>query len=350
MEAYLSKKLKIVSLLLMIMVVFLHSYNLDTKGLPASLIEHKGFNWFLQNFISYGLTRIAVPLFFLISGFLFLYDKNVAFQNLVFKIKKRIKTLLLPFLLWSFIGILFYYVIQLIPQTQSFFTNKSISEYSISDWADKLLFNPIPYQLWFLRDLFLLVILSPIIVFILTKVDYFFVVIILPFWFLNLNFFIQSESILFFSIGMLIAINDLKINIKTAMFKNGLLWLLLLFLTICFKYFNQEVLSVFTFKVSILVGIVSFWYLYDYFFLKFPIVFTKIEKITWATFFIFLAHEPILTIVKKGLFFVMGKSQTTIFIIYLLTPIFTVFVCLLFGKFLLRVSNKSFFILTGGRN
>ena len=64
MNNYLKNKITTISFLLMIMVVNIHSYNL----LP---IIPKGYNTFIQDLFSQGFSRIAVPLFFIISGYLF---------------------------------------------------------------------------------------------------------------------------------------------------------------------------------------------------------------------------------------------------------------------------------------
>ncbi len=67
-----SKKITIISLLAMIMVIYRHSYNIENN--MNNFFESNTFisfsNLFIQNIISQGLTHMAVPIFFLISGFL----------------------------------------------------------------------------------------------------------------------------------------------------------------------------------------------------------------------------------------------------------------------------------------
>lgn len=62
----------------------------------------------LKTFFSEGLCRVAVPAFFFISGYYFYksFDKwniNIWFE----KINKRIRTLLVPYILWNLISLLF---------------------------------------------------------------------------------------------------------------------------------------------------------------------------------------------------------------------------------------------------
>ena len=79
MNNELSNKIKNISLILTILVVFLHAYNLEESN---SVININGF---IQNFISYGVCTIAVPLFFMISGYLFFYKINPTLQGWINK-------------------------------------------------------------------------------------------------------------------------------------------------------------------------------------------------------------------------------------------------------------------------
>ena len=86
MDKYISNKIKNISLIMTFFVVILHSNNLED---PSVL----NINTLIQNFIGQGIVRIAVPMFFLISGYLFFYKfkpSKEAFLN----IKKDLKVYL----------------------------------------------------------------------------------------------------------------------------------------------------------------------------------------------------------------------------------------------------------------
>lgn len=101
MNTYLSEKLKVISFIAMILVVLLHSYNLIVRLKTGTVVLDRGYNFFIQEFISQGITRIAVPLFFAISGYLFFLNLSGTWSEFKEKYRKRIKTLLLPYLFWS---------------------------------------------------------------------------------------------------------------------------------------------------------------------------------------------------------------------------------------------------------
>src|SRR4051812_4625301 len=114
MTAYISDKIKIISFFSIILVVFLHAYNLDNAP-DVTPLFYKSPTWFIEDVISQGFTRIAVPLFFMLSGFLFFLNIKGTRNEFWNKIKKRGRTLLIPFLFWSLFGIGFYFTLQTVP-------------------------------------------------------------------------------------------------------------------------------------------------------------------------------------------------------------------------------------------
>ena len=104
MNTYLSNKLKILSLIAIILVIFIHSFIENTTN--NTLISQS--TAFLQYFISQGIARIAVPIFFIISGYLYFLSYKNTREKYMTKTKKRIRTLILPYLLISFLTLLCY--------------------------------------------------------------------------------------------------------------------------------------------------------------------------------------------------------------------------------------------------
>ena len=156
-STYNSGKIKIVSLLSIIMVLYIHSWYTEA--------ESYAFSSQLQVTVTQGLCAMAVPMFFTISGFLF-FQGVAAVKDVFRKQRKRISTLMLPYILWNLIFMLWYFAMGYIP---------GISQYVNSDMVGKLLscnfldgFNmlfiePAGFHLWFLRDLILFVTIAPLI-------------------------------------------------------------------------------------------------------------------------------------------------------------------------------------------
>lgn len=353
MNNYTSHKIKNISFLLMIMVVILHSYNIDTKQGGQILYFDKGFNWIFQNFISNGLTRIAVPLFFIISGYLFVLDKKYALNDFSRKIKKRIKTLVIPYLSWAIIGLLLYFILQSIPQSQSFFTKKLIKDYSLIEWVNAIFVDPIPYQLWFLRDLIVLVFLSPLIYWLVKNLKLIFLFFIFCFWlFSQDSVLLTSEALLFFATGIYIniffpAIIEVK-NKFTYSFLG--FWIALLVLKTTFGFYEFDIiLQMLVLKSSIIVGIIAFWKIYDKLSRPDKVSSPFFTELIGLSFFLYLFHEPFLTIVKKFLFSKFPKTPDFYLLIYVLASVITIIITLLIGYLFKSKFNSVYKFFTGNR-
>jgi surface polysaccharide O-acyltransferase-like enzyme len=358
MDKYLSDKLRIISLISMIMVVFLHSYNVTVNFSSGNIHFNSVYNIFIQNFFSHGITKVAVPIFFCISGYLFFLNFRGSINEFVLKYRKRVKSLLLPYLLWSLWGLLFFFVLQLIPQSKKFFTNELIVNYSFGKILDTLFLNPLSYQLWFMRDLIVLVIFSPLI-YLITK--YFkaiptilFLIIWLVFFKFNIYVF-SNESILFFSLGAYFAINKREYLLKRLNQKYywifTFLWVLIVLLRTILANQNSEqtFLLLFLQKVSIIVGLIGLWSIYDILMAEKTNSNKAMLSISFFSFFIYAFHEPLLTLIKKGLFYFTGAGEMIAIINYFVAPILTIILSILTGLFIKKITPRFYSLLTGGR-
>lgn len=178
MNQYTSDKIKILSFISIILVLYIHT------GFPKGVIESMNHPVQLRNFVCSHFTSFAVPLFCSISGFLFF--RNIeSFKDVMTKIQKRFYSLFIPFLCASIVFIFTIFILQTLPQTRSF-----IHAESLSDSFSKMSFleiicsvfidrtgniippweTPIAFHLWFLRDLIIIVtLLSPILYFLNKK-------------------------------------------------------------------------------------------------------------------------------------------------------------------------------------
>ena len=357
MNAYLSNKLKIISLISMIMVVFIHSYNITVNFNTGNVDFQEGYNYFIQNFFKYGISRMAVPIFFCISGYLFFLKFQGSLREFIQKYQKRAKSLVLPYVLWSFWGLAFFFILQQVPQSKSFFTNDLIANYSFAKVLDTLFLNPIPYQLWFLRDLIVLVLFSPII-YLLIKHLKWIPLIVFPILWLDLFDFsfvlFLEESILFFCLGAYISIHQSSLATQkldsNKFWILSLIWILLILAnTILMQRHNNTVLAGLIHKTSIVFGIMALWSVYDLLMKHKESPGKWLLSISSFSFFLYAAHEPILTMLKKGFIFILGTSQTTSLLAYFLVPLATIFICLTMAYLLKKITPGFYHILSGGR-
>ena len=107
-DELLSKTISYLRFPLTVGVAFIHfdlSQGLDIKGLTYGL-NNPDWYFFIINLISGTLATTGVPLFLVISGYLFFYRKDFSGDVYKQKLKSRAKTLLVPFILWNVIAIL----------------------------------------------------------------------------------------------------------------------------------------------------------------------------------------------------------------------------------------------------
>lgn len=349
MDELVSKKIKVISFLLMIMVVFIHSYNLDIiLHTPAQPIAD--VNWAIQNFISNGLTRIAVPLFFIISGYLFAFKpKQITFQVYKDKMLSRFKTLFIPFIFWSLAAILLYLLLQTFPASKPFFTKKLIQDYTFTDWLKGIFYMPVAYQLWFLRDLIVLVITAPLIIWLVRKGKLLFIVVVLCIWVFNINiFFLSSEGLLFFSAGIYAAKVKCKLLSKFNPRVLLLGWILLLVIKTILRYHHYTLTENLLLKLSILVGMVALWRWFDI--LTERNTFYKISgQFAWASFFLYVFHEPYLTIIKKMLFYIIPVTAPVHLITYFAAPFIIISISIATAWLLKKYMFNLYSLITGNR-
>jgi surface polysaccharide O-acyltransferase-like enzyme len=315
-------------------------------------------NVFIQKFISEGFTSIAVPLFFVISGFLFFntinkFNSFKSFYN--YKVITRIRSLVVPYIFWGLTGIMIFYILQSIPFAKRFFVNQPIRDLTFSQILGIMIVKPIPYALWFIRDLFVLTIFSPIIFYCIRYLNKFIKIIILIILLINYSFLdiplyiFNNSAILFFSIGSYISLNNnmlydmmpSKINVYFIFY----LWLICLLINTLLKiyytgytYYHPNFIS----RTITIIGVFAFWFFYD------CIAFNKMEtliKLREYTFIVYVAHGIPLLIFMKAFSFL---SLPSLFI-YIISPILTI-ILVLIGGFLTKQHARRFYnVITGGR-
>lgn len=313
----------------------------------------------IRLFTSEMIGRCAVPLFYLISGYLFFMKVPDGVKSIGRKIRKRIKSLLIPYFIGCVFFVIFYSFIALLPWTSNLINSSSSimplfqKPYSIiliSIFYDGGTGYPCAFQLWFLRDLILIVATSPLWYLCLKHLKWGFVAVVFV-----LTYF-DVPHVPFYSLFWFVLGGQLT-KVKIEMGGNGrtkvAIFGLFLFLIISIiQLFFPDIINWSLLRIPIiLLGIIGAWGLYD-------VVLGKdfsLSRHQWLgiacqfTFFIYLFHEPTLNIVRKLIVVVLGKNEFGYMSSYLISPwIFTVcavFAGLLFRKYLPRVYD----VCTGGR-
>ncbi len=357
MKENLSIKLKALSFVSIVFVVLVHSQtSMFNVGSHTNYMSSKSAQ-LLQLFLSDGLARVGVPFFFMSSSFFFFLGGSLDLYSYKHKLKKRLRTLIIPYLTWSALGLLFFLLIQTIPSVSRFFTNKLVRNYELTEVFYRWIVSPLNYQLWFIRDLLIVMLFSPLFYFFVKKNHYFFLVPFFLLWLSDINLIVRADTYFFFFLGAMVALKYKNlIEFTPSIFKTlviSLVWLLLVLFKskMSLQGFQDSLVFYLISKFSILVGLVSFWYLYDIVLISRTLCrLHEKYRVFEFTFFLYLSHEPLLTIIKKILMSLIHvKNFFTYSFIYLGSPFITIIICIQLGLFLKKYSHKTYDFLTGNR-
>lgn len=294
----LSNKFKIISFLGILFVLYIHATILDVDKIPNFAILQSVIRYFCNSFFN---------LFFLFSGFFFFQNKNRKdFYFFKKSIQKRIQTNLIPYILWNILIYIFFVIASNIPFINKFINSNPLNvfEMELFDSIKYLFFGPFGFHLWFLRDLILMTFLSPLIHLLIKhfRIGAVILSITISLIFKEINFL---KSLVPFCVGAFIVITEINVRIKS----NGILILVLVIINFVAGYLhvNGDISNKLTFYVSWLPFLLI-WYSYDKLAISKSIK-RFVLSLSKINFFIYLFHIPLLSIVKRGIQFVLNYSN-----------------------------------------
>lgn len=224
-----SQTLDLLRFPLAVVIVIIHTF-LSEETLPiqdysfvfSDYILLKEVNYFIDGF----LRGQSVPIYFFISGFVFFLSVEWSKEKYIQKLKNRVHTLLIPYLVWNTIALL------LVVVSQVYFA--SFLAFPMSSWnltfgnillcywnytgqllgielpGDAL---PIDAPLWFVRNLMIVVLCTPLLYRLMKRGNCWFVVLLGVLWFFDKYFdkyaFLNNwlSAFFFFSWGAYMSIN-----------------------------------------------------------------------------------------------------------------------------------------------
>ena len=193
---------------LIFLIIMLHCYSVQRlEG------EHELYFKMVYPFALW-LGETGVPGFFFISGYLFFLSKKKYTE----KLESRIHTLLLPYLLWNLILLSIYIILYIIGYPQNI-NGKNMVDYSITDYLrlfwdrgsfDDGNFVPLLCPLWYIRNLLIMSLLSPLIYYIIRYARELFLIAITVWWLTTYHNAFIPQTILFFCFGAYFSIFNIN--------------------------------------------------------------------------------------------------------------------------------------------
>jgi surface polysaccharide O-acyltransferase-like enzyme len=343
----LSDSLRIANIMCTLLVIAIH-YN--TKH-DMDLSSGFTWNYYLQEFITNGLARVAVPFFAFIAGlFFFLSYKNLSSYPKA--IKKRINSLLIPYLVASFLIFIVEYVYGVIQW------DLSLENFDL--FIRDVLFTPISVQFWFLRDLMILVLLTPIIFKLVSQLELWIMVPVMVLWLLDIEIMplfagrhvITIETLSFFILGCYFSqhtylleklVNGMK---NKTVFTVVIIYLMLCVIRIVIEpdmanwYTNKyQINSLIIQNMSIFIGV------FLIIALSTKIINAKLLYLSQFTFFVYIFHLlPLSHLVGKITSYIISDAYK----FYLTFPVavILVFISAVFCK---KLMPRLYSVFSGGR-
>ena len=309
---------------MIVLVTFAHSYGEVAEGFSLLTSEWDTYE-FLKLLVSQTLVKVAVPVFFIMSGYLFFANVETwNSQAYRAKMLRRLKTLLLPYLIWNLLM-----AIKLKTFSWSIFWVFWCPAGIQTDWFghEQLMTAPANMPLWFLRDLMVISLLTPIIYLGLRKLGYWLLAILTILYLSGICAFIPGLSayaIYFFTFGAFFSIRRMDLLENLRRFEWPTYILSIAFAIAMMLTYNTPVFSSLMLCFR-LVGAVAVFCLASRILssttMRLP------SSVCDSTYFIYLAHYVFFfSFIDTAFFTILGTSTTTLSIHYLLAPLLKVFI------------------------
>jgi fucose 4-O-acetylase-like acetyltransferase len=334
--------------LLSIGVVYSHVFGGITNPDHDFMFCGFGFYGGVKFFIINGLLKFRVPLFAIISGYFF-FSSGLDFPKYKQRLSKRVPTLLVPYLIWCTIALIVYslgsYLKEGLSPLECY--NKYGGFYGI---YVNLHSTPMDAPLWYIRDLLLTAVISPLIYIVLKYFKIYALIGVGILYILGVSIPLISIGILFyFMLGAQLNMSHrtLHVQIKGKAF----LYIgsvLLLIASIWMYKVNEDYYN-YALRLYLIVGCYAVLSLLDYLKTNRFFIIPAEDKGPFS-FFIYAIHYftivPILTLISYHVQYWNSLGYSIFFIILPLVAILLLYPIYLFMK---KYTPRIFSLLLGQR-
>jgi fucose 4-O-acetylase-like acetyltransferase len=367
LTAFNSQKFKFWAFVSMVLLVFVHGYNLNQGYLQPWTMpgEPLTITTFTEYWLSNGIFRFRIPMLFIISGYLFALSDNKPYKQ---RAAKRVKTLLYPYLIWSAVGLLLTFMLEFFPYSKNVVaetqmmqldeTRLFLHQYHWYEVIARWIFFPVSYQLWFIRVLLIYNLAYPLLRWCVTHkiVTPIFFFIAILFWLSTGGLIlIEGEGLLFFSVGIWMQKTNFNIDIPNKWLRPKPSCIIFITLSVIktllafTTYFKgiEPVLLVLH-KLTVLSGLICAWYGCNTV-VKFCIDKKWFVWLSAFSFMIYVLHAPIVVYATKAIFMQIPNWYNYRMFTYIVLPLFLIAVSIMIGALLRGFLPKVYGFVTGGR-
>lgn len=347
-------KKTVVTFFLSILVVMIHVNSFALYKIDNNLLSGQVLN-VVRLVLESNLTSVAIRLFFLISGVLFY--RNYTYKDTFKKYKSRVKSLVIPYLIWCSLYTIAVMILHYTPLGTQF---QFDVPFTFKNLLMGILFNDFYSSFWFIFNLMIFTLACPIIYTILKNkwIGLLVVSILITLYGFGIKIpeiitingveyvaFWRADSIILYIIGAYIGIHafDWFATAKNKRF--SIICLISSVIMIAFQYVNSiftlpDILSL----LSLIIFSLSLWFAFDLF--KFdekpPVIFNY-------SFMIFALNFYMGLIIPQLVYYILPKNPFAGLINFILSGIIEVSIIIGIAYLLDNKSHKLYALITGGR-
>lgn len=300
---------------MIVLVTYAHSYGHVAENFNLLSLDWNTYE-FLKLLISQTLVKVAVPVFFIMSGYLFF--SNVKEWNLTVyrkKMLRRVKTLLIPYLIWNLLM-----AVKLKTFSWSMFWVYWKPAGTQIDWLgnEQLMTAPANMPLWFLRDLMVVSLLTPIVYIGIRRLGFWLLGLITILYLSGICAFIPGLSayaVYFFTLGAFLSVRkmDLVETLKRYELPAYIVSAALAITMMCTYHMPSFSSLMLVFRIT---GAVSVFCLASHISQK------GLAPLCDSAYFIYLAHYVFfMSFIDEIFFSIFDSSTASLSVHYLLCPL-----------------------------
>lgn len=361
MNKNISELIRSLRLVMVIGLVFVHFGSYPGESLDPFVGVVNTTNVYassINSFFTY-FFLCSVPVLSMISGYLFSYNGIDPYPVML---RKKLKTLILPSITWTSTWLLLAFVLYSLGKASNQFTyyDQGFADYSLLNLLNGIIGiteAPFAFQFWFVHDLVLSLIFSPVLVLAIKKAGKFFVILPFVLWAIDLQpvLFFNFKVLAFFVVGLYIGLSGYKPEIPARLLPFNLSIPVFVVMVLVRIYLpalyggHMPAENIYELLLRV-VGSVAIITLALNIRLYLPVVYRFFVNSSGYAFYLHAFHFPLVILVKQALYMTgLFQGESGLIVLWAATILLTVIIALLSAQIMHKVFPPMYRFLNGQR-
>lgn len=345
-------------------LLFVHNYNyapfVITPATRASIPFSLGN--FIELLFSNSLFRFRMGLLMAVSGYLMANSKIIPYKDLILK---KTKSLIVPYIVVSIIGLIITFMFETAifgwhNTNTTGMIGISLWHFKLRDYINFIFITPVSFQLWYLRTIFMLALLSPVIRYVLQEFPLPAFALVFVIWmFTNyLDGETRDRCFIFYGLGYYLRLYDKDVLKPIKGFNPYVA--LVMYIAISFfrttlafytptHFGHLKYTLTISFKLNELFSLYAIWFCFQDV-VKLILQNRFYKSYCNCSFFVYAFHAPFINYVSqwfrwKGFYELKGSHIA----LYILLPLLVMPLMMVLDKLVKRHLPRLFLLVSGGR-